>query len=77
MLTVETAVRLMQEGSAKNKKNLKIPHCRVLNLGHCTLRTTNKFPVFRIRFRMDPDFFANPDPGLKSPDPDPSIYKLM
>ena len=27
----------------------------------------------------DPGFFADPDPdlGFKSPDPDPSIYKLM
>ena len=28
----------------------------------------------------DPDgsgFFADPDPGFKSPDPDPSINKLM
>ena len=35
------------------------------------------WPVFRIR--MDPGFFANPDPdqGLESPDPDPSINKLM
>ena len=32
--------------------------------------------VFRIR--MDPVFFADPhpDPGFKSPDPDPSINKL-
>ena len=32
--------------------------------------------VFRIR--MDPVFFADPhpDPGFKSPDPDPSITKL-
>ena len=37
--------------------------------------------VFRIR--MDPGFFADPDPGFKSPDPgfksldpDPSISKL-
>ena len=34
--------------------------------------------VFRIRIRMDPVFFADPhpDPGFKSPDPDPSINKL-
>ena len=34
--------------------------------------------VFRIRIRMDPVFFADPhpDPGFKSPDPDPSITKL-
>ena len=30
-------------------------------------------PVFRIR--MDPGFFADPDPGFKSPDP--SINKLV
>ena len=34
-------------------------------------------PVFRIRIRIDPSFFADPDPGFKSQDPDPSIYKLM
>ena len=34
-------------------------------------------PVFRIRIRMDPSFFADPNPGFKSQDPDPSIYKLM
>ena len=35
--------------------------------------------VFRIRIwiRMDPGFFADPDPGYKSPDPDPSISKLI
>ena len=32
-------------------------------------------PVFRIR--MDPSFFAYPDPGFKSPDPDPSMDKLI
>ena len=32
----------------------------------------NKSDVIRIR--MDPRFFADPDPGIKSPDP--SIYKL-
>ena len=32
-------------------------------------------PVFRIR--MDPGFFADPDPGFKSLDPDPSSNKLM
>ena len=32
-----------------------------------------KISVFQIR--MDPDFFADPDPGFKSPDP--SINKLM
>ena len=26
---------------------------------------------------MDPGFFADLDPGFKSPDPDPSINKLM
>ena len=26
---------------------------------------------------MDPVFLADPDPGFKSPDPDPSINKLM
>ena len=26
---------------------------------------------------MDPGFFADPDPDFKSPDPDPSINKLM
>ena len=26
---------------------------------------------------MDPCFFADPDPGFKSPDPDPSINKLI
>ena len=31
--------------------------------------------VFRIR--MDPGFFANPDPDFKNPDPDPSINKPM
>ena len=31
--------------------------------------------VFRIR--MDPGFFAHPDPGIKSPDSNPSINKLM
>ena len=24
---------------------------------------------------MDPGFFVDPDPGLKSPDPDPHMYK--
>ena len=33
--------------------------------------------MFRIRIRMNPGFFADPDPGFKSPDPDPSINKLM
>ena len=33
--------------------------------------------VLRIQIRMDPVFFTYPDPGFKSPDPDPSIYKLM
>ena len=32
-------------------------------------------PVFRIR--MDLGFFADPDPGFKSPDPDPPINQLM
>ena len=31
--------------------------------------------VFRIR--MDPGFLADPDPGFKSTDPDPSISKLI
>ena len=34
--------------------------------------------VFRIR--MDPSFFADPDPDIKNPDPDPSNFcfiKLM
>ena len=31
--------------------------------------------VFRIR--MDPGFFADPDPDFKNPDPDPSINKPM
>ena len=33
------------------------------------------YTVFRIQ--MDPVFFADPDPGFKSPDLDPSMYKLM
>ena len=33
--------------------------------------------MFRIRIRMDPGFFADPDPGFKSPDPDPSIKKFI
>ena len=37
----------------------------------------NLKPVFRIWIRMDPGFFADPDPGFISPDPDQSIYKLM
>ena len=28
--------------------------------------------VFRIR--MDPGFFADPDPDFKNPDPDPSVF---
>ena len=33
------------------------------------------FTVFQIqiRIRMDPGFFADPDPGFKGPDPDLSI----
>ena len=37
------------------------------------MKYTILFPVFRIR--MDPGFFADPDPGFKSPDP--SINKLI
>ena len=37
------------------------------------MKYTVLFPVFRIR--MDPGFFADPDPGFKSPDQ--SINKLI
>ena len=36
-----------------------------------------KKAVCRNRIQMDLGFFADPDPGFKSPDPDPSIKKLM
>ena len=52
------------------------PHIPVVTLlqigtGKCQITRSLK-PVFRIR--MDPGFFADPDPGIKSPDP--SINKL-
>ena len=33
--------------------------------------------MFHIQIRMDPGFFAEPDPDFKNPDPDPSVNKLM
>ena len=40
-----------------------------------TIVKTRKKSVFRIR--MDPGFFADPDLGFKSPDPDPFMNKLI
>ena len=45
-----------------------------ITIGHLK-KKARVSPVFRIRIRMDPGFFADPDPGFKSPDP--SINKLM
>ena len=38
------------------------------------LRSRNYIAVFRILIRMDPIFFADPDPDFKNPDPDTSVY---
>ena len=35
------------------------------------LKLSVRKPVFQIRIRMDPGFFAYPDPDFKNPDPDP------
>ena len=43
------------------------------NIRRNRMKYTVLFPVFRIR--MDPGFFADSDPGFKSPDP--SINKLI
>ena len=63
--------RLKTEGLYRSM-HAAVPYCARF-MGNWTF-----YPVFRIRIRMNPGFFADPDPnpGFKSPDPDPSMNRI-
>ena len=65
----------MKQGLAKKTLTTKKYRYFLTNILMFLVRKLQKKTVFRIR--MDPGFFADPDPGFKSPDPDPSIKKFI